>query len=454
MDTTALLPPPRRDRRLSGVPLLLTLVLMLWWLLTIVDSAFQQAQMAVLADNVVLPRWSLDALMLACLAWMLLQRGWQPHVPTALLVAWFLFGFYLILSLIFLEARFGGVLDELIPTYYRMYFFSMLLPFASALEGSFTQRQMELALLIVALPLAAIGLDQYLQNDPVLPTASIGNTWQVYSWKLEDQVRAFSLFNSGWSFGHFMAFVAILALLKLVKRSIPTALGLGLFLAFAFCIYICRTRTAYLVAAAALATALLMLVIPARRRESVLALIPLLWLFVAYMVASGIRDILRLFGIGGDTGVLNSASLDARHEAWAQYFEVWFADPSNALFGAAITQKDSGQLLSESTVLIDNAFIAIGAQIGLLGLVLWLFLFWRTWRFLLAETLRRDDALSWTIAAVWAAWPMSLMFGTSTVFYAALALLAMLSREPQLPPASRRGRPLDAAQLGQQGVRQ
>lgn len=452
MDTLAASPIRRTDRRLSPVPTLLTLMLLAWWLLSFVDSAFQQAQMAVFADNVIIPRWTLDALMLCALGWMVLQRGWQPQLPTALLTAWAMFGACLLVSAVFLEARFGGVLDDLIPTYYRIYFLSLLLPLATALEGSFKPQRMEVLLMIVALPLAGIGLDQYLKNDPVLPTVANGNTWQVYAWKLEEQVRAFSLFNSGWSFGHFMIFVGLIALYRSVQRRQHWLLALAYLGISAFCVYICRTRTAYLVGGAAIVNATLMLWVPPRHRERLLALLPMFWLFVAYMVASGIKSVLHFLGIGGDGGVLNSASLDARHESWAQYAEVWFHDWANALFGAAVTQKDSGQMFGESTVLIDNAFIAIGAQIGLVGLLLWMFMFWRTWRFLLAETLRREDALSLAIASVWAAWPFSLMFNASSVYYCLLALLAVLSRSPQLPQPLRH-RQTAGAQLGEQALR-
>jgi hypothetical protein len=87
--------------------------------------------------------------------------------------------------------------------------------------------------------------------------------------------------------------------------------------------------------------------------------------------------------------------------------------------------------MSESTVLIDNVFIAVGVQVGLVGVVVWIAVMWAVWLFLLREAVRRDDALGWAIAAVWATWPLSLMFGLGGNYYGLLALLAVMTRTPE-----------------------
>ena len=112
-----------------------------------------------------------------------------------------------------------------------------------------------------------------------------------------------------------------------------------------------------------------------------------------------------------------------------------------------MTQRDAGGLLSESTVLIDNVFVSIGLQLGIVGVALWALMMWSLWLYLLRRATMRGDALAHAIAAVWATWPVSLMFGSGTEFYLLLAILMVLTERPAtraamlsaaMPPMNRR----------------
>jgi len=413
------------------LPVFVTGWVLIWWLLSFVDSALPQLQMALLGNRVVIPTWALDGLFLIATGATMLRRGWWP-MPLGIVATWLLLGSSLLVELIFLEARVGGIVGSLLTTYYRFYFYLLVLPLTAALAGVIPTRRIETLLLWLFLPLGGLGLYQFFRTDAVLPTAAIDNSWQVFAWGLGDDIRAFSLFNSGWAFGHFTVFICVLAFFMWWVRRISPQLGIALCAAAALCTYASLTRTAYVVGAAAFLTALWLAFARSRGRFGLVALAPLVWLFAGYLVSSGIKDLMHMLGLAGADGVFSAGSLDIRHEAWDYWLNVWFGhDWSTALFGDAVVQRDSGRLLSESTILIDNVFIAVGVQVGLVGVVVWIAVMWAVWRFLLNEAVRRDDALTWAIAAVWATWPLSLMFGLGGNYYGLLALLAVMTRTPE-----------------------
>lgn len=416
-----------------AVPAWGSLLLALWWLLSFVDSAWPQFQMAMFGNYVLFGMWPIHLLLLSTGAVMLMRAG-IPEVPRDLLLWWAAFGAYLVLSLIFLEARYEGSFGSLATTFYRFYFLPMVLPLAFALPGGLNSRHIQVTLLIIFIPLGALGLRQYFINDPILPTAAINGTFQVFAWWFQGDIRAFSLFNSGWSFGHFAVFIGVLALWRYYFRADWTPLlSLAYLAAAALCVYYCLTRTVYLVGMGSLFAAIWLQ--RARRLDHFAGAqaLPLLFAFCGYMVARGIKDVLRMLGIGDD-GIFNAGSLDIRKETWDAWTGVWLDQGlSNALFGAAVSQRDSGQLLSESTVLIDNVFITIGVQIGMVGVLIWIGFMWAVWALLLREAKLRDEPLIWAIAAVWATWPLSLMFGSGGAYYMLLAILALITREKLQP---------------------
>ncbi len=413
----------------SAGPTWATMMLVTWWLLCFVDSAWPQAQMAVFGQSVYFGMWPIHLLYLAACGLMILRQG-LPAVPASLLVWWAVFGAYLTLSLIFLEARYPGSFGALATTFYRFYFFLMTIPLAFALQGTIESRQIQRVLMLLFVPLAALGLIQHFDADPILPTAAINGTFQIFAWWFQGDIRAFSLFNSGWSFGHFCVFVGTLAIWRyLFSEGVAPSWTALIYLGVAaLCTYCALTRTVYLVGLGSLFATIWLERARRTGRFGGAYWLPPLFALGGFMVARGIKDVMRWMGLGNE-GIFNSGSLDIRQEAWNTWADVWLGQGlSNALFCAAVTQKDSGQFYGESTVLIDNVFIAIGVQIGLVGVLIWMGFMWVLWTFMLREAQQRNEPLIWAIAAVWSTWPLSLMFGSGGNYYLLLLMLALLTR--------------------------
>lgn len=423
-------------RTLPSVAPLLALAVSAWWLLGIVDSALPQLQMALFGGMVPIRGVLLDILFLGLLGLLALLRGSLPPAPMGLGTATAAFGAYLFVELLFLYARRDTSILGLVTDYYRYYFFLLVLPFAYYAQSSLDARRLLRILLLAFVPLAWLGLQQHFGGDPLLPTASADGRFQVFAWAWQGEVRAFSLFNSGWSFGHYAVLAAALAwFLAGEPQTGPATRRLCLLLipVALVCVYASQTRTVFLVAAAAVVASL---VLARTRRRGVLdpaaVLMPLAFAGVGYLVAHGAQTIVEVLDLRGES-LFATGSIEARWDAWAEYGSRWLQGSwAEMWFGLGIGQHDSGMLYSESTVLIDNMLIAVGAQLGLIGVILWLVMMWKIWRMVLARALDQDTALHWGIAAMWAAWPLSLTFSASSLYYGLLAIGAVLAARPSL----------------------
>ncbi len=406
----------------------LALLLMLWWLFSIVDSALAQAQIQLLGDRVPIGGWALDALLLLALLILVLRNG-LPTVPRSIAWTWGLFSAYLALELVFLAARRQTPALAMITDFYRYYFYLLLLPAAYLCAHRIDERRLSRWLLCCFVPLAWLGLQQHFGGDAMLPTQSGDGRFQIFAWGFQGDIRAFSLFNSGWSFGHFGALMAALVLCawRLRPARIPAALWFGLFTLALVAVYASHTRTAFLVAAATVFAVPFALRMRATGQRGAMVLLPLLFAFAGWLVAVGAGWLVKSLDLGNET-LFSQGSLNARFDAWDYYGGRWLSGTwAEVMFGTGLGQHDSGALYSESTVLIDNMFIAIGLQAGLVGVLLWTACMWAIWLSMLTLAEARDSPLHWALAAVWATWPLSLMFCASSNFYGLLAVIAVMA---------------------------
>ncbi|MGB0220270.1 MAG: hypothetical protein ACPHN2_03010 [Sinimarinibacterium flocculans] len=413
-----------------AVPSLKAAALLAFWLLWVVDSALPQLQMALLGGSVPVRGALLDGAFLLMMAVLLLVRGRLPAPPPAVATTIVAFMAYLFLELFFLVARKQVTGVGLITDYYRYYFFLLALPFVFVAEGSLSADRVFRWLLIAFVPLAWLGLQQHFGGDPVVPTRAVDGRFQIFAWDWRGEVRAFSLFNSGWSFGHFCILVGAMAFFRLRQTdALPTAMRRLCWLVLAVapvCAYASQTRTVFLVAFCTIVAAATLDGLRTGRRNRLALLLPVAFGAGAYLVAYSAKPLVALLGMQDET-LFATGSLDARWDAWTTFGSYWLGGSvSEFLFGLGIGQHDSGTLYSESTVLIDNMIVAIGVQVGAVGVMLWIIMMWQIWCWVLARATQQDTALHWGIAAVWSTWTLSLTFSAATVFYGVLAIGAVL----------------------------
>lgn len=407
-------------------PRLLALVLILLWCFAAVNGAWGQLQMALNNNLVPFPYWVLDAAWLGVLTLCALARGLR--LPSqAYVVAWALLAGYIVFA--FMRQL---VVYEYGLSYqgagYSQYYNYLLLPFlAWAVPGILDPYKMRLFLLILFLPLAALGVMQFVLSDPILPTYSQDGGFAIFAWRLRGETRAFSLFLHGSGFGHFSSFMLVLMLSTMLstRKFVLHVVGIPYIVLAIICAYATLTRTVYLEIVAAV---LALLVLRGLLRVTwVLRFLPLLNLLLGLVVALWAPAIVDFLGLGGDP-LTSLKSWRIRREVWEMHLMNWVGgDVGSILFGLGITQRFSASAVTGEYFLIDNIFVATAIHIGAVGLLVWLICLWQMWRVVLGNALQQQNALHLAIAAVFSTWPLSLMFSNSGSFFWLLFVLMILT---------------------------
>jgi hypothetical protein len=394
--------------------------------LLLIEGALPQVQMAIFAGNVIIPNVALKVLLMGLIFLGLCIRLccsgsilWHRPIFTA----YFFFVIYLGVHLLVKSDEFP--FDYLLLSYNSYYFFFLLLPFAVYLPAR--TRIVNRWLVLLSLPLLVLGFSQYVSNAPLVPLASPDESFKVYSVDYYGQTRAFSLFNSGLNYGHFLSLLGAFTAYYLVRGKKTNRIRAFVFLLIltAAC-YSTLTRNLYLEFGFTLLTALLL----ARRSGAgdrdfrpLPRYLPVFYAVVAVVFVYGVQ--LLLATRGGAAKLLGQESLYQRYVQWQYYFPLW-ADSGlkNLLFGVGLIQNERFPVTED--VLIDNTFLAIGVHIGLIGLVLWLVLMWKLWNYLLQiQALIPGNPFVLAIVALSSTWMSSGLYSINFGMYALLSFIAI-----------------------------
>ena len=394
--------------------------------LLLIEGALPQAQMAIFSGNVIIPSLALKVLLMGlifigfCIR--LYRSGnilWQRRIFTAY------FCFVTYLGVHFLVKSDEFPFDYLLLSYNSYYFFFLLLPFAAYLPSR--TRIVNRWLVLLSLPLLALGFSQFVSNAPLLPLASSDESFKVYAVEYYGQTRAFSLFNSGLNYGHFLSLLGAFTAYYLVrgKKTHRIASFVFLLILTAAC-YSTLTRNLYLEFAFTLLAALLLAQRSGAEKKGFSRFsryLPIFYAVVAAVFVSGIQ--LLLATMGGAAKLLAQESLYMRYIEWQYYFPLWVdSGLKNLLFGVGLIQNERFPVTED--VLIDNTFLAIGVHIGLIGLVLWLMLMWKLWNYLLQiQALMPGNAFVLAIVALSSTWISSGLYNINFGMYALLSFIAI-----------------------------
>jgi hypothetical protein len=286
--------------------------------------------------------------------------------------------------------------------------------------------------MLLLVPAVLIALAQFVTNDPLFPTTTEDNSFEIPAVEFYGRIRAFSLFRGVLEFGQTLAFFGafLIALLLSAARRGRLATSVLLVLTTAACVVTFR-RGAYLEYGAAAVAAFAI----TRRWQATL------WLPWFYLsLAVGLAVVGILVGSSHVEGMLSSDSLNERYDAWGTALETWLSrEDASLFFGTGLAQTSLlGTGLSQieprqvDYFLVDNGFLAVGAQIGVAGLALWCWVMHLLWRDMLAMAWRTGGTLSIAAAALLATWMMRAVFDPLFALYPLYVFLVIWS-EPQTP---------------------
>ncbi len=297
-----------------------------------------------------------------------------------------LYGCYLVIDFLIRATRGGTRLGALIYGYTYLYFFVFFALFLVLLAANgasgpkiVRERRTFTGLYVLALPTFVIGYVQYLLNNPLFSVSSEegGYGVEIYLNTKVNHVRAFSLFGSAFTYGHFITLVAALALSWLLLHRNDTSWRrlsyLGLLSLAVVAAMSTLTRNTYMEFALSLGAIPLLKRLVERGWSSrgIIGLAIgagaavygglLLFFFVARSIAGGILDV-TTFGIR----LLSVAAVVARYFLGGVGWK-------DVLFGHGLMQGPKfAELQGIRPLLFDNTYVDVALFSGVIGLVLYI----------------------------------------------------------------------------------
>lgn len=385
---------------------------------------------------------------LAALAAVLLLRKRLPG--GILMFAVLTFAVVMFLSFTNLVLQQGvSVQDALISQ--NAYFWSFLLmPLVLGLRASVSSLRFTRVLLWIGIPLAAFGLLQFVLQHPIVSIEVPEAGFQVNSWRFHGtgHLRAFSLFGSGQTFGYLLAPLLALLCVRVVRaRGRQRIWFVILALLVAGATAATLTRNTYLVVGFAVVSAITYLT-PLRR---VVWLLPVIAVAVAVV---GVSTIAAVSPGASSEGVLDATSLWIRLGEWRDLLQSFAGSSVSAqLFGQGLVQNE--QASGSVRVLIDNSYLAVLLNSGILGLTAWLALMCTLWTYLHVSAVRSMDEGAITVAAAFSAWGIGGLFNVSIAVFGIYGIWAFLlvprrssqvtTRRIAVEPSARRTRSVSAS---------
>jgi hypothetical protein len=402
----------------------------LFWLiiLQLVAGLFLQTQLAVF-NRIVIPNGvpkllTVLGLMALGVGSVYLQRG-QIAARSSFFPAC-IFACYLVADLAWLMMTSDLPAGAILFGFNKYFLFFAALPAAALLRPRLSARQMNTRLVLILVPTAIVALAQFVTNDPLFPTVVEDESFEIPAVEFFGRIRAFSLFRGVLECGQVMAFFGAMMLARLMTERNQRTLGSTVLLALTAgaCLVTFR-RGAYLEYGAALTAA-----VAISRGWSMSRWLP--WIYLS--LALGLACAGPIIGSATD-GMMSSDSLGERHAAWNVALEKWLMreDASllvgtgmaqTSLLGTGLSQIESHEV---EYFLVDNGFLAVGVQLGLIGLVLWCWVMQSLFRDMLSTAWRTRSTLAIATAALLSTWMMRDVFDPIFSLYPLYAFLVFWS---------------------------
>ena len=298
-----------------------------------------------------------------------------------------------------------------------------------------------ITLALIAIPIFGVGYLQFLLNDPLLWLGE-SDSYQVQSYihLASDQTRAFSIFSSGYQFGHFITLIGALSTCYLLeaKRFRVRFFYFLLLVASVIAIYTTYTRNSYLEFAFSIFA--IFFVKYAVKRNIKNSYIILFSFISGAIVFLGIIEYVRSVGL---SGLLDPGSFLIRLYNQSKVLENYFLDSNDTiriLFGYGLMQGVKFSSLENiSNIMIDNTYINIALFSGIVGLVLYLIFFILVFDFILTKFRETKNVWWQGLSALFFSYPI---VASINIYLSQLLLFTCLTIAFQIKAALYMKRPV------------
>lgn len=361
---------------------------------------------------------------------------------------------YITFASLLISVRFTYPIDYVLFSFNVLFYFPLFIGFLIVrtkrsgryyLQERHSQsylRQLLAVLTTIALPILALGIAQYMLDDPILPTTNDRQEYLrvIHTAFIGGGTRAFGIFTSGWAFGDFMTFMALLWFASALSRySGAWQRPVLMALAAAACFGVFATLTRVVFAQCALA--FLGLYLLGRRSIGERR-------YIAVSLAAAAASVLTILVVSEQWGsefsyLTNTASLNSRFFHWNNIVDR--LDQGNAIanwvFGKGLIANERYALAQGFNT--DSMYLALILHSGVVGMAASLFLFYQVFRFTVSKARESDNPFWNALAAMYFAVPFSGVWTVQINTPALLFVVVWLISPPLTPtkPAVMRASP-------------
>ncbi|MED3664708.1 hypothetical protein P4474_09405 [Geobacillus stearothermophilus] len=357
------------------------LIIILFFFL--IDALFVQIQMVFTNGDIILPKIFLKGLLLIIsLICMIFVKEIRVRHRN-FIICWFIFLLYLIVNLIYMinkETNYS--IGYLLFSYNAYYFFIIIAPLILFFENTISPKNISKIFFVTVIPLAILGVAQFILNEPLVRVTSNDGYFKILSYDYYGNIRSFSLFSSGFSFGQFLVIVECLIISIILRRKKISLIFF--FLLIVFTIYTTLTRNVFIEFLLATFNILILnFFVHKKIFKAIAVVLPLFWGCIFIVLIFSYQKVLSfLYGLGISELLLKQDSFLYRLGSSKEFIQHFSdLDLMEQLFGLGIIQHDRFE--NTQSFLIDNGLLAVVGHIGLIGLFLLLAIYFNIWFYMI-----------------------------------------------------------------------
>ena len=393
-------------------------------MLLLINAALPQVEILLFSGTVPIPSISIKlAIVIVISVYSITHINYSLNKTSAITLV-LLLSFFVIETALFLILGHYPIL-VLVFGYNAMYFLLALALVMTNFRSTISSKPAEVTLLFISIPIIILGISQTLLNKPLIPTKSVGGYFTVLVWNYYGQVRAFSLFDAPAYYSTFLIFIGgILLSHTLTKGRFKKRLFY--FLLFTIVVF---SEIMTLNRAGIFAFMFAMFVVIAIYRNSYgktnLFLVMVCSLCASIALTFAVPVISKAFPY---VFAFKDQSMFERYAEWVYWLQAILENPQKLLFGSGLFQDSMFRVTKK--IIIDNLFLAVMVQFGIIGLAIILFIIYKIWEIMVSHYLYAMAPMSIACIALFTVWPIFAMFGTGLNLFPIYGALTFLIVRP------------------------
>lgn len=385
--------------------------------LLIINAALPQFEMLLFSGHVPVPSIIIKFILIVSLVlYTTIYSGRSANRKSILSLLLFLLLFLVELAL--LPSNNFAVLIFGINAMYSLLIIALLM---TNFNSTVNPVHAEIAVLFISLPLVILGMAQTIMNSPLLPLLSVGGYFKVLVWNYFGQVRAFSLFEAPAYYATYLTFFGgfVFGCFLIKRRDTVRFFYLFLLILVSVSEFLSLNRTAIFSYFFVIFTVLSIYKMRYRKKNLLIVM------YVAMLSSVGLIFIVPFIHQSFSfVFAFNDKSMFERYSEWHYWLHIIFQSPHEIFFGSGVFQ--SSYFSSTKGVIIDNLFLAVLVQFGLVGLVVVLLSIYTVWSLMVEKRLLSFSPISVSCIAMITVWPIYAMFGTGLNIFPIYAVIPFL----------------------------